>query len=45
MHPTQVAIHGVGVKDKPTKPLMAMKLTLLVRKRPWHKTKSISPLL
>ena len=30
----KVAIQALGAKFKPTKPLMAMKVTLLIRKKP-----------
>jgi hypothetical protein len=32
-----VAIQPRGASASPTRPLMAMKVTLLVRKRPWHR--------
>jgi hypothetical protein len=31
-----VAIQPSGAIDRPTRPLMAMKVTLLVRNRPWQ---------
>jgi hypothetical protein len=31
----KVAIQPAGAKLSPTKPLMAMKVTLLVRNKPW----------
>jgi hypothetical protein len=38
----KVAIHALGAKFKPTKPLTAMKVTLLMRKKPWHRVSKIS---
>src|SRR6476469_2222388 len=35
-----VAIHPKGARLRPTRRLMAMKATLLVRKRPWHRASS-----
>ena len=32
----KVAIQPSGAMDKPTKPLMAMKVTLLVKNKPWQ---------
>jgi hypothetical protein len=37
----KVAIQPSGAMDKPTKPLMAMKVTLLVKNRPWQSVSRI----
>jgi hypothetical protein len=37
----KVAIQPNGAIDKPTKPLMAMKVTLLVKKSPWQSVSKI----
>src|SRR5574343_855297 len=34
-----VAIQPNGAMDRPTRPLMAMKVTLLVRNRPWQRVR------
>jgi len=36
----RVAIQPGGARFRPTSPLMAMKVTLLVRNRPWQTTNS-----